>query len=170
MKYVKALISIVLLTALDQLTKHLAVIYLKGKSSVYLIKDVFCFQYLENRGSAFSMMQNRQTFLIIFTVIVLALLVYVYIRIPDTPRMRPLRIVLIGIFAGALGNFIDRVRQGYVVDFCYFELINFPVFNVADIYVTISAIVLVILILFHYKDSDFDFLNRRNRKTDETEK
>ena len=80
--------------------------------------------------------------------------------------MRPLRVVLVMICAGAAGNFIDRVSQGYVVDFIYFELINFPVFNVADIFVTVGAALLVVLILFYYKDSDFDFLSRRQQKAD----
>ena len=56
--------------------------------------------------------------------------------------------------AGAVGNMIDRISQGYVVDFLYFKLINFPIFNVADCYVTIAAACLVILIMFYYKDED----------------
>ena len=58
--------------------------------------------------------------------------------------------------SGAAGNLIDRILQGYVVDFFYFRLINFPVFNVADCYVTISAAALIILFLFYYKDSDLE--------------
>ena len=59
-------------------------------------------------------------------------------------------------FSGAIGNFIDRVRQGYVVDFFYFSLINFPIFNVADIYVTAAAFLLIFLCLFYYKEEDFE--------------
>lgn len=62
--------------------------------------------------------------------------------------------------AGAIGNFIDRVRFGYVRDFIYFKIINFPVFNVADCYVTVSVIIFIILILFVYKnEDDFAFLS-----------
>ena len=165
-RYIKALLAVLVLIAADQLTKHLAVVYLKGKSSVYLIKDALCFRYLENNGSAFSLMQGKQSFLILFTIAVLAVLVWLYLKVLDTRRMRPLRVVLVMICAGAAGNFIDRISQGYVVDFIYFELINFPVFNVADIFVTVGAALLVVLILFYYKDSDFDFLSRRQQKAD----
>ena len=58
------------------------------------------------------------------------------------------------ICSGALGNFIDRIAHRYVVDFFYFELIDFPVFNVADIYVTVSAVLLILLILFYYKEDE----------------
>ena len=72
--------------------------------------------------------------------------------------MLPLKIAGILIYAGAIGNFIDRIRQSYVVDFFYFELIDFPVFNVADIYVTLSAIALIIVVLFYYKEEDFSLI------------
>ena len=65
------------------------------------------------------------------------------------------------LFSGALGNFIDRLVHKYVVDFIYFSIIDFPVFNVADIYVTLSVITFVVLLLFKYKDNDFDFLKRK---------
>ena len=67
-----------------------------------------------------------------------------------------MRILIVLIGAGAVGNFIDRIRQGYVVDFFYFSLINFPIFNVADIYVTAAAFLLIFLCLFYYKEEDFE--------------
>ena len=69
----------------------------------------------------------------------------------------PLLITCTLLVSGAAGNFIDRVRFGYVRDFIYFKLINFPVFNVADCYVTVSVVLLIILILFVYKEDDFEF-------------
>ena len=107
---------------------------------ITLIPKVFRLYYLENRGSAFGLMQNQKVFLVFFTVIILAALTFFYRKIPDTGRMMPLKIAVVLIYAGAIGNFIDRIRQSYVVDFFYFELIDFPVFNVADIYVTTAAI------------------------------
>ena len=68
--------------------------------------------------------------------------------------MMPLKIAAVLIYAGAIGNFIDRIRQSYVVDFFYFKVINFPIFNVADIYVTCSAIFLAVLLIFCYKEED----------------
>ena len=69
------------------------------------------------------------------------------------------------LFAGAVGNLIDRIKDGFVVDFLYFELIDFPVFNVADIYVTCSVFVLFLLVMFKYKDADFEFL-KSSKKDD----
>ena len=65
--------------------------------------------------------------------------------------------------AVAFGNLIDRVARGYVVDFFYFKLIDFPIFNVADIYVTVTMVLLIGLILFYYKEEDFEFLSRKGK-------
>ena len=75
-------------------------------------------------------------------------------------RYLPLLLVCELIFSGAIGNFIDRVRQQYVVDFIYFSPIDFPVFNVADIYVTVGCALMVVLFLFYYKDEELGFLHR----------
>ena len=147
-RYIKALLAVLVLIAADQLTKHLAVVYLKGKSSVYLIKDALCFRYLENNGSAFSLMQGKQSFLILFTIAVLAVLVWLYLKVPDTRRMRPLRVVLVMICVGAAGNFIDRISQGYVVDFINVKAISFlNIFNIADIGITVGCFLLIIALL-----------------------
>ena len=90
-------------------------------NGVTIIPNVFRLYYLENRGSAFGLMQNQKIFFVIFTILVLAVLTLIYRKIPDTKRMLPLKIAAILIYAGAIGNFIDRVRQSYVVDFFYFE-------------------------------------------------
>lgn len=78
----------------------------------------------------------------------------------------PLRVIAVLFLAGAAGNFIDRVRQGFVVDFFYFSLINFPIFNVADIYVTTATIALIVFILFYYKEADLEriFLKRKDKR------
>lgn len=160
MKYIKALAAVFVLVLLDQWTKLLAVKYLMNTDGITLIPGVFKLYYLENRGSAFGLLQNQKTFFVIFTIAVLVILALIYRCIPDTVRMLPLQWIIVFIYAGAIGNFIDRIRQSYVVDFFYFELIDFPIFNVADIYVTVSAVLLLILVFFYYKDEDFDFLFR----------
>ena len=68
------------------------------------------------------------------------------------------------IASGAVGNMIDRVRLEYVVDFLYFVLINFPIFNVADIYVSVACVLLAVVILFYYKEQDLEFLSIRQKK------
>ena len=90
--------------------------------------------------------------------------VYVYARIPKNRYYLPLSVTALVMVSGALGNFIDRVCRGYVVDFIYFSLIDFPIFNVADIYVTMTFIVLVLLIFFYYKDEDFSIYSRRQEQ------
>ena len=148
------LIGFVILTGLDQWTKGLAVRYLKGQTPVTLIPEVFQFYYSENRGAAFGMLQEKQLFFFLIGAVVLAAVVYLMIRMPDGAKYRPLALCLMFISAGAVGNMIDRISQGYVVDFLYFSLINFPIFNVADCYVTVSAAALVWLVMFYYKDED----------------
>ena len=86
------------------------------------------------------------------------------ISLIDSVYYRPLLYTAAIVFAGAMGNFIDRVFRGYVVDFIYFSLIDFPTFNVADIYVTCGITVMVFLMFFRYKEeNDFDFLKPGNR-------
>ncbi len=153
------LLGIILLTVLDQWTKYLAVLYLKGQKSIVLIPGVFELQYLENRGAAFGMMQNQQWFFVLLTLMYLVAVVVIYFKIPRTKRFFPLHFLAILLTSGALGNFIDRVRLQYVVDFFYFSLINFPIFNVADIYVVVSFFLLMFLVLFVYKDEEFSFLS-----------
>lgn len=77
---------------------------------------------------------------------------------------RLLHVLLSLIAAGAIGNMIDRIRLDYVVDFIYFVLINFPIFNVADIYVSVSTVALVILLLFVYKENDLNFISFKQKR------
>lgn len=167
------LLCAALLIFLDQLSKYAAVRYLQGQDALVLIDGVFELRYLENRGAAFGILQNQQIFFILSTSVVLILIAYIYLRkIPNERRFLWLNIMTILFFAGAVGNFIDRVVQNYVVDFFYFCLINFPIFNVADIYVTVAAFLLIILGIFYYKEEDFEriFPSRSSGKGKSTKK
>ena len=86
------------------------------------------------------------------------------IRLPATGKYRLLRFFICMITAGAVGNFIDRLQNGFVVDFIYIIYIQFPIFNVADIYVTVSAFALAILILFVYKEDDLNMKKANDPK------
>ena len=143
-----------LLIALDQWAKSMAYNTLRVNGPLVLIKGVFELLYSENRGAAFGMMQEKQLFFFLIAVLVLGAVAYLIYKMPSDGKYRPLAVCLMMISAGAVGNMIDRVSQGYVVDFLYFKLINFPIFNVADCYVTIGAACLVFLIMFYYKDED----------------
>ena len=157
MIYIIGIIAVILGVALDQYTKYLAITHLQ-ENPIPLIDGVFELRYLENRGAAFGLLQNQQVFFLIIASITLFFIVYLYIRMPQTKHYLWLRICMISITAGAIGNMIDRVRFQYVVDFLYFELIDFPIFNVADIFATVATFGLVILLLFYYKEEDIDML------------
>lgn len=150
-----------LLVGLDAGTKQLAIRVLGSGREITLLPGVLSFLYVENAGAAFGILHGQQwVFYIITTVVMLGLLYFVG-RMPKGKRFRPLFLVSILIFAGAIGNLIDRVMKKYVVDFIYFKLIDFPVFNVADIYVTMGCLFMVLLFLFYYKDEELSFLNGR---------
>lgn len=146
------------LTALDQLTKHLAVVHLKNKPALVLIEGVLELQYLENRGVAFSMFQGQKSLILAIEFVVLAGILFFLLRIPEEKKYRVLRVVLAVLSAGALGNIIDRVRLDYVVDFISFVLISYPVFNVADCYVVVGTFILFLMMMFVYKESDLEYL------------
>lgn len=152
------------LTLFDQWTKHLAVLHLAGQDALVLLPGVFELRYLENRGAAFGILQNKIWIFAILTVIYLCAAIWIYFKIPRVKKYRILHIIAVVLTAGALGNFIDRIRLGYVVDFFYFSLIDFPIFNVADIFVVISFILLAICILFVYKEEDLSFLSFKKQE------
>lgn len=167
--YAAALVSVLLLVGLDQWTKLLAVAYLKGQPAVPLIKGIFELQYLENRGAAFGILQGQKIPLVLFTAALTLIILYFYSRIPEGRRYLPFRILMTAVISGAIGNFIDRCRLDYVIDFFYFKLIDFPIFNVADCYVTVSVVLFALLLLFYYKEEELDFLfHPMKRKKDET--
>ena len=173
-------ITVFVLVLLDQFTKYLAVIFLKDKPAIPIIKDIFELKYLENTSAAFGMdpvsllhnifhfeifnqdprlyLNVRMVFFYILTLGMIVLFVWIFNRIPNIKRFIFLDLIFIFITAGAIGNLIDRMMQQFVVDFLYFKLINFPIFNVADIYVTCASIALIILGIFYYKDEDIDII------------
>lgn len=153
---VKMAAGFLLLLILDQITKWWAVAHLKPKGPIPLLPDVLELYYVENRGAAFGILQNRQWIFLAIGVVVLLALIYLIPKIPDEKRFFWLRLCFYFVGAGAVGNMIDRFTRRFVVDFIYFKLIDFPVFNVADIYVTCAAAAMIFLILFYYKDEDFE--------------
>jgi signal peptidase II len=155
-RYILGALGSLLLILFDQFTKYLAVAKLKDSASAVLIPGVFELHYLENQGAAFGILQGKKILFILITLVLVFVLIYIYGKLPADPRYRLLRGICIVLFSGALGNFIDRVCNNYVIDFFYFSLINFPIFNVADIYVTVSIFLFVILMLFYYKEEELD--------------
>ena len=159
--YMYAVIWCVIAIFIDQITKWLVVHNLKGKDSITIIPNVFELHYLENRGAAFGMLQNKQIIFLIGASIVLIAIGYLYGKIPHMSRYFQLRFCAVLVCAGAIGNMIDRIRLNYVIDFFYFSLIDFPIFNVADCYVVVACVLFAILVLFYYKDEDFAWISRK---------
>lgn len=153
--------AVIMLTllVLDQLTKYLAIVHLKDKPAISLIDGVLELKYLENRGSAFGILQNQKFFILFVGVVFMAVILFFLFKLPSDKKFRIVHVLLSAIVAGGLGNMIDRFRFDFVVDFISFVLINFPVFNVADCYIVISTIGLFILFMFVYKEKDLDFLS-----------
>ena len=146
--YLLPILFVGFVVAVDQFTKFLAVRYLKPVREVVLIDGVFSLLYLENTGMAFGLFQGGRWILIGLTVLILGLLTYYYITLPKTRWIKVYRVLFLMIIGGALGNFIDRLLHGFVVDFFYFSLINFPVFNMADVFLVVSAVTLIVLAIF----------------------
>lgn len=146
-----------LLIVLDQITKALTVSVLKAHDIV-VIPGVLTLTYVENRGAAFGIFQDKKIFFFLITAVMIVVFAYCYVRLLDQKSYRILRMLCVTYTAGALGNLIDRIFRGYVVDMIYFVPINFPVFNVADCYITVSTVILLIALFFCYQDDDFSFL------------
>ena len=142
----------------DALSKWLVVRFLKPISSLPLWEGVLHFTYVENRGAAFGMLSgHRWIFMIFSSIAILAIAAYLfrdrsYLSDKDENGAYPpipfwMGISLAAIVSGGIGNMIDRISLGYVVDFIDFTLINFAVFNVADIFVTVGAFALALCVL-----------------------
>ena len=156
------LICVAVLVFLDQLSKWLAVILLEGQPSFYLIPGVLRFTYVENRGAAFGMLaDNRWVFLVLSTLTIVCLLGFM---IYSKPQSRLERAGLALVLAGGIGNMIDRVLLGYVIDFidfCAFPKLWNWVFNVADSCICIGVGLLIIYII---KLSVSEYKVEKNRR------
>ncbi|BCN31192.1 signal peptidase II [Anaeromicropila herbilytica] len=163
LKLIFGLLGVTLLVVIDQITKIIAKSSLENSDGIPIIKGIFRLEYIENTGAAFGIMKDKYIVFVLLTVLVLVFIAFFYNKVPNTKKYIPMHIVLVCISAGAIGNMIDRILHNYVIDFLYFELINFPVFNVADCYVTVSAFALILLFLFYYKEEDFEFISRKKK-------
>ncbi len=135
---------ILILIALDQLSKLAVVRYLAGGGEVAIIPGFFRLLYVENRGAAFGILQEGRPLFIVITVAVIGFLLYGIYRKRDEVRGL-LRVALVLILAGAVGNFIDRLRLHFVVDFLSFRFFghDFAVFNLADSFIVVGTILLI---------------------------
>lgn len=150
------------LIIVDQLSKYAAIKYLKHQKPIVIIENFLQFNYVENRGAAFGILQGRRILFLIITIAIVLVIGFYLVKYYN--QMTPLtRISFAMLVGGAIGNLIDRARFGYVVDFISVKLVNrydFPVFNIADICVVISTIFIVYLVLFDKLDiGDYNGFN-----------
>lgn len=141
--HIGSMVLVALMTGLDQWTKWAVSTHMRPGQSIVIIPKLFELTYLQNTGAGFSIFEGYgKPFFAVLTVIAMAVMLWAYIK-----AKRPgLQMSLALIFAGALGNFIDRMALGYVVDFFHFYIFgwSFPVFNIADICITLGFVFLVI--------------------------
>lgn len=172
-------IGVLGLVILDQLSKAIAVTNLKNSDSVTVIKGLFALTYVENKGAAWGVLSGRMSILVIITIILIPLFVFCMHKINknkkllDSSKLKGVSLLhfdMILLLSGAIGNFIDRIIKGYVVDFFQFTFIDFPVFNVADCYITIGAVLFIIVYMFLLKDEDISLLFKGEKTVSEEKK
>ncbi|NLL63790.1 MAG: signal peptidase II [Ruminococcaceae bacterium] len=145
-------IFIVLLVGVDQLTKYLVLINLKYKNAATVIDGILQFRYAENTGAAFSMLSGNQLFLLIFTaILIIGIIIFLML---DKAENKIQQVSLILIVAGGIGNLIDRLYRGFVIDFIELTFIDYAVFNFADILVTIGAVFLILSVILKVKKEE----------------
>ena len=146
--YIVIGLIIIGLIGIDQITKVWATHVLSNGRDIALWEGVFHLHYVKNTGAAFGMLGGKQIFLVIITTAIIIGMIIYYHKLPKTYWGKWSRVAFILIISGAIGNLIDRVALNYVRDFLYFKLINFPVFNVADILVVVGVGILLVAMIF----------------------
>ena len=137
-----------LVVAADQFTKYLTLLYIPLHTRIDVLPGFLGLTYVQNTGAAFSSFQGQQwLFVLIFAALTVAIL-WEYFKKP-MPFTRFERWCIASVYAGGLGNMIDRVRFGYVVDMIETRFMDFPVFNVADCFITCGCIILIISLFFN---------------------
>ena len=156
------IIGVLILILLDKGTKLWALANLKPIHNMTLVEGFMDLTFVENRGVAFGMFSGQRWFILLLTGIIAAGLIWFYVTMPKKKEYFPLRVSLVLVLSGAVGNIIDRLFRGYVVDFFEFTFFEWPVFNVADIYVVVGVILLALMIIFVVKDEDLDFKKKKD--------
>ncbi|MBO4389681.1 MAG: signal peptidase II [Lachnospiraceae bacterium] len=153
-----AVVVFPVLLFLDQYSKEWARDNLSSGAKE-LIKGVLELRYSENRGAVWGFAQGSVTVMAVISIIIFLIVLFIYVKIPYGKHYIPLHILAVFVLAGAAGNLIDRILMKYVTDFIYIKLINFPIFNVADVYITFSAFLIVVFSLTLYRKEEFEFLH-----------
>ena len=141
---------IILITIFDQLSKYFVNLHLKNADAMEAIPNLLSFQYHENRGAAWGMLaDHRWVFMIISTVAIIAIIAYLIWTRKNKDSLL-FRVSLCFFAGGGIGNMIDRVVLGYVIDFLRFDFIDFPIFNVADSFITVGAVLMILNLILEF--------------------
>ncbi|GAA6236670.1 signal peptidase II [Apilactobacillus micheneri] len=145
-----AILSMIVLIGADQITKYLIATHIAENDVTNLIPGLISFTNLHNNGAAWSILQGQQWLFSLISIVAILVIGYFMYKLRNK---KVYEISLVILLSGIIGNFIDRLFQGYVVDMVQLDFINFPVFNVADSCITIGIIILFIAIL---RDGDLN--------------
>lgn len=152
MTVIMSLLAVCVMVLVDQVVKYWAITMLAPVGSIPLIPGVIQLTYIENRGAAFSILEDQIWLFVLLAIVIVCGIIYVL----HTNRIQHIlgKFSLLVISAGAVGNAIDRVLHHYVVDMIEVLFVQFPVFNIADIYVTVGVVLFAVYYLFLHKDAD----------------
>ena len=153
MIYAFYVLSITILVILDQYVKNLVVMNIELGKQIPLIDNFFSLTYVRNYGAGFSILQNETVFLTALSIIAIIVLSYMLVKARKNDTLSIIAYIL--IISGAIGNLIDRVRYCYVVDFLDFIIFgyDYPVFNIADSFITIGCFILIIMVILETKNA-----------------
>lgn len=151
MAYILMAVFAALILIADQVTKFLTVAKIPLYGKVDFLPGIVSLTYVQNDGAAFSMLEGQQWLFAVVFAVFAAFIIWEFSkkRLPFTTFER---FCIVAVFAGGLGNMIDRLRLGYVVDMIATDFMNFPVFNVADIFITCGCILLMLHLIFFNKE------------------
>ncbi len=139
-----------LLIIIDQITKWNIVQNFELYQEKVIVPVFFSLFYIQNEGAAWGIFQGKMVFFYLVTLIVVGYLVYMFQQEKNKTKLVGISFAL--ILSGAIGNFIDRLLNGYVVDMFRLDFINFPIFNVADVCLTVGVVLMLIHVLFFEKE------------------
>ncbi len=150
------MLGVIAIFFIDRYSKIWAIGNLKSKKPIGIIDGVFELTYVENRGAAFGLLQNQRVLFAVITVVVVGFILLFYCKLENKKRFFALKATLVVLTGGILGNFYERMLNGYVVDMFHFYWFEYPVFNVADICIVVSSLVLCALLIFYYDDKEIN--------------
>ena len=167
--YAKIILAFDIIVALicittDRLLKYYAITKLKAHPNKSLITGILELRYSETTAAAFGLLDNQKSFFILVSVIVLLAIMFAVTKMPKKKHFGGANFVLALLFGGIIGNLTDRIMYSCVIDMIYFNQFGIPLFNLADLYISISILLLIILVLFFYKEDDFNFLKFKEKR------